>query len=223
MPDIAELDEWLTFSSECEAVLMEKKSKFIAAGRFAETGAEAEVFLQNRRKLHRDAKHHAFALRTGITRTGAAERCSDDGEPAGTAGLPILRLMRQARVQYAVIVVTRYFGGILLGTGGLARAYGASAKLLLEKENLIQKVHCQKFSLTVDYSFVGKIKNLIQNADVFTLDILYDAQVTFVLLARDRTAGPFLKQASDAACGGENAAMLECLYHAYPFPPSQRA
>ena len=120
---------------------------------------EAMQYLEQVRKKYWDARHHCWAYVIGEERV--TERCSDDGEPSGTAGKPILEVIRGAGLHNIFVVVTRYFGGTLLGTGGLVRAYTESAREGISHSQIITKIYGFKLNLTTDYTGLGKIQYLL--------------------------------------------------------------
>ena len=127
-----------TIKENNETKLIEKKSVFIANLYYVETEEDANLLIKQIEKKYYDAKHHCFAYR--LQNNGdIIERFSDNGEPSGTAGMPILGILRGKELTNVLVVVTRYFGGILLGTGGLVRAYADSAKQVLEEINIVKK------------------------------------------------------------------------------------
>ena len=136
-----------TVARDCEVELEEKRSTFIAAIKRVETEAEADAFVKERRRLHPAARHTVYAY---ILKKGA-ERYADDSEPQGTAGLPTLEAIRRAGLSDVVIATTRYFGGILLGTGGLTRAYGGAAHLALEAAGVAEFVPFTDYLLDCTY------------------------------------------------------------------------
>lgn len=125
-----------TIQNNVTAQIIEKKSKFIADLIYVTSQEQAEKELQEIKKRYYDAKHHCFAYRI-MQKDGVIERASDDGEPTGTAGGPMLNLLQKNELLNVIVVVTRYFGGILLGTGGLVRAYTQSVKEALEKAEVV--------------------------------------------------------------------------------------
>ena len=127
-------DTYVTLEHDGYASFCEKRSEFIGYARPCRTEAEALAFLAEIRKKHADAKHNVYAYQVRENNTA---RFSDDGEPQGTAGMPVLDIIRKTGFTDACIVVTRYFGGILLGTGGLVRAYSQAAKLAAENAHII--------------------------------------------------------------------------------------
>lgn len=128
-----------TIKKKEEAIFIEKKSKFIAELHPIKSREEAEETIQSIRKKYYDAKHHCYAYRV-IDENRIIERASDDGEPAGTAGAPILHLLNKLELTNVLLVVTRYFGGILLGTGGLIRAYAQASQLAIENAQMVEVV-----------------------------------------------------------------------------------
>ena len=146
-------DVFRTVSGDFEAEIEEKRSRFIAAVRRVATADEAEAFVRARKKAHPAARHtvYAYLLRDG------AERYADDGEPQGTAGLPTLELIRHAGLANVCVATTRYFGGILLGTGGLTRAYAGAAKAALDGAGVITYVPFTRLTVSVSYPDYQKL------------------------------------------------------------------
>ncbi len=151
-----------TVAGDSEEILEEKRSEFIAAVKRVATEEEALAFVKERRKMHPDARHTVFAY---LLRKGAA-RYSDDSEPQGTAGLPTLEAIRRAGVEDVVVVTTRYFGGILLGAGGLTRAYAGAAHLALEAAGVAEYVPFDYFMLDCAYSDHPKLENELSRLGV---------------------------------------------------------
>lgn len=141
-----------------------KKSRFIGNCISVKTEAEIEEYLSSQRKKHYDARHicYAYILDGNILNM----RCSDDGEPSQTAGRPILEVIEKSGTRNVLITVTRYFGGILLGTGGLSRAYRQAAQMALESAVLMEKNKGFELSIESDYTIYGKIENLFRNKGV---------------------------------------------------------
>ncbi len=150
--------EYITVEREASDEFIEKKSRFIGACRPVKTEEEALRFIQEKKSRYWDASHNVFAY---ILREGNTARFSDDGEPQGTAGLPVMDTMRKAGVVDAVVVATRYFGGILLGGGGLIRAYSHTASIALAAAGKIQMRECLLLSASCDYSLYGKVAALV--------------------------------------------------------------
>ncbi len=154
----------------------EKKSRFIGELRPVSSQEEAAAFLRETRKLHNDARHHCMAWIIG--ENGAVKHSSDDGEPSGTAGRPILSVLEGANLTDAALIVTRYFGGVLLGTGGLVRAYTAAAKEALAASVIICPRPAYTGTLRSGYDKWPLIQALFRKEDAFFLETEYGADVT---------------------------------------------
>lgn len=146
------------------AEVVEKKSRFIAEVRPVETEEEASLFIEEIRKKYWDARHHCSAFVIG--KRGELTRCSDDGEPAGTAGRPILEVLQGENVKNVAVVVTRYFGGTLLGTGGLVRAYGKAAKDALSMCETGWMRAGIRVVIGTDYNGIGKIQYILGKQEI---------------------------------------------------------
>ena len=137
--------------------IVQKKSKFIADIFYVETATEAEEKIKNIKKKYYDSRHNCYAYRI-YSKTGIIQKFSDDGEPSGTAGGPMLNILESKGICNVLVIVTRYFGGILLGTGGLVRAYSEATEEVLNKCNIKEKEIGVKLSIEVKYSDLEKIK-----------------------------------------------------------------
>lgn len=146
-----------TIKKSAEAEIIEKKSKFIGEVFYIETVQEAEEKLREINKKYHDAKHHCFAYRV-MEQEKIIERCSDDGEPSGTAGAPMLQIISKNDLINVIVIVTRYFGGILLGTGGLVRAYSKATSDSLEKAEIVEIKKGERIELTILYKDLQFIK-----------------------------------------------------------------
>ena len=153
------MDEYLVPTQFGEAEFIEKKSRFIGRIWPVETEEEALARIQEMKKQHYDATHNCWAY---IIRDGAV-RFSDDGEPGGTAGMPIMDTLIRWETLDAIIIVTRYFGGILLGSGGLVRAYSKSASDALSSAGVLQMLPCSEIEFFVDYSRYGGIEGFVRS------------------------------------------------------------
>jgi uncharacterized YigZ family protein len=152
------VNSYLTVRSEAEAELVVEKSRFIAYVTPASSKGEADIFFEKIRKLHRQATHNVPACVIGENRL--VQWASDDGEPSGTSGAPILRMLIEEGLSDVAVIVTRYFGGVKLGTGGLVRAYTAAAKRGVEAAGLAKVSERVVFSYIIDYNLFGKIESL---------------------------------------------------------------
>ena len=151
----------VTLGKEAEAELTEKKSVFIGHAAPVRSAEEAESFVLGIRKNHADARHNVFAYTVG-----SAVRCSDDGEPKGTGGVPVLEVLKKSGVDRAVIVVTRYFGGILLGAPGLVRAYSRAAAMAVEAAGIVTYRSYTECTVACEYSFYDRLMYEIGRRDI---------------------------------------------------------
>ena len=149
-----------------------EKSTFIGYARPVENEEAALAFIQEIKKKHRDATHNVPAYVLG--EHNEVQRCNDDGEPSGTAGVPVLEVLKKENVRNVAIVVTRYFGGIKLGTGGLVRAYTKGAKVALESAKIITRVLYQTVIISVDYTLLGSLQNQLKLKQYGIQDIVYE-------------------------------------------------
>lgn len=162
-----------------------KKSRFIGLARQASSEEEARDFIDTVRARFPDARHHCSGY---IIRQGGAqpvERSSDDGEPAGTAGQPILEVIRGTSALDVVVVVVRYFGGVLLGTGGLVRAYQDGTRAVLDKVKWVQHRQLDLYRLELEYSEAGRMESEIRNAGYQVLETSYGKHVDMVVVGDD--------------------------------------
>ena len=163
-----------------EGELIEKKSRFIATVIPVESEEEALAFIEAMKKKYWNATHNCSAYVIG--ERGQVQRCSDDGEPSGTAGRPMLEVLEGEGIRNVAVVVTRYFGGTLLGTGGLVRAYSASVKAGLASSVIITKIPGVKLKIETDYTGLGKIQYLLGEMGIRTLDSQYTDHVELDVL-----------------------------------------
>lgn len=173
------LEQYRTIKDSGEALIVEKKSKFIATVYKVETPEEAEAYMVQLRKKYYDATHNCFAYQIG--EKNEFQKASDDGEPQGTAGKPILDVLKGEEIKNTLICVTRYFGGTLLGTGGLVRAYGKAAKEGLLAAGIVEKRRIKLYHLQMPYTLVGKVQYLLGEKSYVIRDSIYLEDVTFVV------------------------------------------
>lgn len=173
-----------------------RKSRFIAHVAPASTEAEAVAFLERIRTEHAQATHNCYAYKAGT-----AVRLSDDGEPSGTAGRPIFDVIEKQGISDICVVVTRYFGGILLGAGGLVRAYSQSAVAGVEAAGVAETVPALDLRLTLDYSLVGKVQYLLEQQGALTLDSQYGHEVTLDCRILAEWEESLLTQLQDLSAG----------------------
>lgn len=180
--------------------IIEKKSRFIATVRKVETEEEAVAFIEEMKKKYWDARHNCSAFVIGTR--GELTRCSDDGEPSGTAGRPMLEVLLGEGVRNIAVVVTRYFGGVLLGTGGLVRAYTQAVKEGLDNCVVGTMVHGFNVLLNTDYNGVGKVLYLLGQYGLEPMDSDYGVDVTLQIQI-DRTQAERLKKELVEATSGK--------------------
>lgn len=155
--------------------ITEKKSRFIATVRPVESEDEAVSFINETKKKYWDARHNCSAFVIG--KRQELTRCSDDGEPAGTAGRPMLDVLLKENIHNAAVVVTRYFGGVLLGTGGLVRAYQQATKAGLSASEIIEKKDGAVLLIRTDYTGIGRLQYLFAQEKITVMDTAYEADV----------------------------------------------
>ena len=154
-----------TIKENVSAELVEKKSKFIANLFYIESREEAEDIIKMQKKKYYDARHNCYAFRV-LEEDGIIEKSSDDGEPSGTAGAPMLNILSKMEITNVLVIVTRYFGGILLGTGGLVKAYSNSTKLALEKAEISILEEGFVYKLELNYSDLENFKYFMKNNEI---------------------------------------------------------
>ncbi|NMB11644.1 MAG: YigZ family protein [Firmicutes bacterium] len=174
-------EEYLTLGGTGIDTVVIRRSKFIGAAGPAEDEAQALGFLEKVREEHKQATHNVYAYQIG--ENNQLQRFSDDGEPGGTAGMPVLEVIKQMDLRNVVVVVTRYFGGTLLGAGGLVRAYTEGAKIGILAAGIVKMVLHSRLQITVDYTYAGKLQNVVMQSPWCLADIEYGAQVRFTVLA----------------------------------------
>ncbi len=190
--------EYRTVLKEVAAELVEKRSRFIATVKPVRTEEEALEALENIKKEYWDARHNVYAY---VIEENNIQRYSDDGEPAGTAGLPVLEIIKKEGLSNLIVVVTRYFGGILLGTGGLVRAYSQSAKMGIEAAVPAKMVLCRDVKIFCDYSLLGKVQSEILGRNLKILDTEYGENVTVNCFVPEVETEKFCEDMTDKTNG----------------------
>lgn len=175
------------------------KSRFIGYSMPIESESEAIGFIEEIKSIHRDATHNVYGYVLGDDSN--IQRYSDDGEPSGTAGIPVLEVIKKEDLRNVVVVVTRYFGGIKLGTGGLIRAYTKGAKIGLDAGIIIEKELFKKIKLRVDYNIYGKVENYVQNERIVIVDTIYDDAVNIILYTSFNEYNSFVNEITDLTSG----------------------
>lgn len=179
--------------------IIEKKSKFIGSIWPVDSEEAAISILEQTKKEHYTAAHNCYAYVIG--KKHEIQRCSDDGEPAKTAGKPILDIILNEEIHNALIIVTRYFGGTLLGTGGLVRAYQNAAKESIKNGRIIEKKSGVKLELITDYNFLGKLQYLIVQKGIHMIRNEYNQSVILELLIPCETLEQFKKDIMELTAG----------------------
>lgn len=204
------LNQYRTVYCGGEAEIVEKKSRFIATVRPIKSEEEALEFIESMRKKYWNATHNCFAYVVGDH--FQTQRCSDDGEPSGTAGKPMLDVLLGEKIHDVAVVVTRYFGGTLLGTGGLVRAYGGAVKEGLLASKVITKQYGRKLVIETDYTGLGKIQYVLGQRGIVILNSNYTDKVELeVLLPIEEVAGVV----SEITEGTNGQAVLEFMDECY--------
>lgn len=168
------MQEYKTVEKEASDFFIEKKSKFIGYAKPVKTQEEAVEFISKIKSKHWDATHNVYAY---VLRENNIQRYSDDGEPSGTAGVPVLDVMLKESLVDVCVVATRYFGGTLLGAGGLVRAYSHTSKIALEAAGIITMAQCSVMSAEVDYSFYDRLNILLSDFSAVILNTSFSDKV----------------------------------------------
>lgn len=195
------MSEYFVPAGSGEAEFVEKRSSFLGHVRFVETEDAARDFINEMKKKHYDARHNCWCY---IIRGGAV-RYSDDGEPQGTAGLPMLEVFKREGVENVVCVVTRYFGGVLLGTGGLLRAYTKSAKDALDVAGIAAVRRWVKLEVGCPYSLFERMKTECLSLDGAVQNVDYGADVLLSLLLPENNAEAFSARVTELSAGACSA------------------
>ena len=204
------LEKYKTVYEGGEGEIVEKKSRFIATVRPVQTEEEALAFIEEMKKKYWDARHNCTAFTLGSRHQ--LTRCSDDGEPAQTAGRPMLDVLLGRELHNVCAVVTRYFGGVLLGTGGLVRAYTTATARALENAEVVTVRSVVELSVTVDYSLYERASLLIDAAGAKQAAPQFTDRVTLCWQMPEHTEGPLLEQLRELTRGGAEAAVSEPFY-----------
>lgn len=174
-------EAYKTVSRQAEIENIIEKSRFIGYVKPVESVEEAESFISEIKKINRNATHNVPVYIIG--EKYEIQKCSDDGEPSGTAGVPVLQMLLREGITNTAIVVTRYFGGIKLGTGGLVRAYTGTAQMALRKARLAYVSEFDAIKVRIDYTFLGKFQNLEAAGEFSIRDAIFDDAVTLLLVS----------------------------------------
>lgn len=213
------MDEYLVPTGYGEDEFTEKKSRFIGRAWLVETEEEALQKIQEMKKQHYDATHNCWAY---IIRDGAM-RFSDDGEPGGTAGNPMMQVLQREQLYNVVCVVTRYFGGVLLGAGGLVRAYTKGAKIAIDAAGKSMKRVWTVLYIPCPYNFYERVKLETESFDAVIRKTDFGAEVELeVLIARDKTQ-EFIDKLTDMTAGTVEVMEIGQEYRAFPVKGKEEA
>ena len=209
--DSREYDDYVLLIKGAEAELVEKKSRFIATVRPVASEEEAAAFREELKKKYSDARHNCAAFVIGDR--GQLTRSSDDGEPSGTAGRPMLEVLLGSGIRNIAAVVTRYFGGTLLGTGGLVRAYSGVLKEALAKCETARQHFGVRMKIKADYNAVGKLQYILAGRGIAIEDSVYAADVEMTVIAPIEVYDRLCKELVEATSGRAEFEELERLYY----------
>ena len=200
--------EYKTIARRCEARFIEKKSEFIGYLCPVQTEEQAVAFIEEIRAMHRKATHNCYAY---ILRENNAARHSDDGKPGGTAGVPIYEVLRKEGLTDVCCVVTRYFGGVLLGAGGLVRAYTKGAKDAVDAAQIKCMAEAVKLAVTVDYGLYGRLAQVFADFDARVEDERFADNVRIVLHIRAENSQKLTDKLVDVCNGAVSVEEIEKL------------
>ena len=198
------MTSYLTVARDTTAEVEDRGSRFLCTLRRVATEDEARTLVADLRREHHDARHHCSAFVLGPA--GAVQRSSDDGEPAGTAGAPMLDVLRGAGLSDVAAVVTRWFGGTLLGAGGLVRAYGDAVRGAVADAGVLRRSLLTELALELDHADAGRVEGDLRSRGVVVLEVAYDARVR-LLLAAPADEVQRLDEVVAAATGGRSRAV----------------
>ena len=190
---------YFTIKDESIAEFKEKKSIFIGHGKRVKNEDEAKEFIQNIKNKHKQARHNVYAYIIGEKKQ--IQRYSDDGEPQGTGGIPMLEVLKKSDITDVVVVVTRYFGGILLGTGGLARAYSKGASLAIKEAGVVEKVKGVALEITIEYDLLGKVQYVCAKDNFYIENVEYTDIVKIKILCQYDNLEQLKSQITEVSSG----------------------
>ncbi|RCW74737.1 YigZ family protein [Saliterribacillus persicus] len=204
------LESYFTVKSFGEDEQVIQKSRFIGYVKRVESEEEAKAFIQEIKKKHADANHNCSAYMIG--EHDQIQKANDDGEPSGTAGVPILEVLKKRELKDTVVVITRYFGGVKLGAGGLIRAYASTTTLALNTTGIVNRILMKEFKITADYSLLGKLENALIQSPYLLEKIDYLEQVTLYVFAENNQQEIFYNWVIDISSDQVKVMEGELLY-----------
>ncbi len=203
------MSSYITVRGSASDEFTVKHSRFIGHIMPVTTREQAEQFIAQVSKKHWDATHNVYAY---VLRDGQMRRYSDDGEPQGTAGIPVLDVLLKSGLTDCAVVVTRYFGGIMLGAGGLVRAYSHAASLAVEAGGIVTRALCQRLEVKCDYNFYGKLAAAIPNEGGVIENTAFEDSVRLVFRLRSDSVGAFNNKLTDMSSGRFFSEKIEEIY-----------
>lgn len=204
------MNEFKSIFKEATTELIERKSRFISNVKPVNTESEALDFIKKVNTIHKDANHNVYAY--VINNNVGIERASDDGEPQGTAGIPVLEVIKREHLTNICVVVTRYFGGILLGAGGLIRAYSASAKNGIVEAQICTMALYSRISVKISYPYLGKIQNILNSSENTIINTQYTDYVKLYIKVKADNLDNVINTLKEYTNGESE---IECLNNFY--------
>ncbi|MCB5955794.1 YigZ family protein [Enterococcus sp. CWB-B31] len=205
------IDHYFTILQDGQSEQEIKKSRFICYMKRVHTEEEAKAFIAEIKKEHWKANHNCSAFVVGSK--GEIQRSSDDGEPSGTAGVPMLEVLKKRELINVAAVVTRYFGGTKLGTGGLIRTYSHAVSQAIDEIGVVEGKLQQELRLTIAYSQLGKLQKFLEGSDCTTKETLFSETITLICLVDEEKTKQFLSEVTDVLNGQFSFIEGECSYH----------
>ena len=203
------MNEYKTVEREANDFFIEKKSKFIGYVKPVKSQEEAVAFINSIKSKHWDATHNVYAY---ILRDNNIQRYSDDGEPSGTAGVPVLDVILKEGVTDVCVIATRYFGGTLLGAGGLVRAYSHTSKIALEAGNVITMAECSVLEADVDYSFYERLTSLLSDFSANVINTEYADSVKVKFSVKSDKRSELEEKLTDLSKGKVKAKFIDLVF-----------
>lgn len=204
------LNRYLTVKSRGEHEIVIEKSRFICHIQRAVSEEEAQAFIQSIKKQHWNATHNCSAYLIG--EHDLIQKANDDGEPSGTAGVPMLEVLKKRKLKDTVIVVTRYFGGIKLGAGGLIRAYGKSVSEAINHVGMVERCLMRTMHTTIDYTWLGKVENELRASSFQLKEIHYAEDVIFETYVEETQTEQFIEWMTELTNGKSVTKEGELIY-----------
>lgn len=204
------LNRYLTVKSRGEHEIVIEKSRFICHIQRAVSEEEAQAFIQSIKKQHWNATHNCSAYLIG--EHDLIQKANDDGEPSGTAGVPMLEVLKKRKLKDTVVVVTRYFGGIKLGAGGLIRAYGKSVSEAINHVGMVERCLMRTMHTTIDYTWLGKVENELRASSFQLKEIHYAEDVIFETYVEETQTGQFIEWMTELTNGKSVTKEGELIY-----------